>query len=324
MTDIDKRITEYESLCNAWFDISGRKDKVRERRFVLGEDVIEYSKRINKTPLEYTPKDLYLLFFKEIKIKTISEYNSFKNGFSQMYEYAISVGATSRNITNDALFSTEVARKNIGDINDYLSPQDVSAILNSIKRNRVYGQALFLSLYENVGRTCRELSRIKTSDIDFNKRKIRRDNGVVIGISKTLISLYHELTQIDSYESRSGQQFGMDRMYDSLFPRLAYADTKDYDEGLYSEKLSVNLSAEIRRISKDIDYSLSARIIYESGMFNNVSDYIGGKDVMIDALVSNNRAKNALLKKALEHFGYSINITSFKYAYRGMAQRAYE
>ena len=323
MTDIDKRITEYEKLCGAWFDISGRKDKVRERRFVLGDDVIEYSQKINKTPLEYTPKDLYSLFFKEIKIKTISEYNSFKNGFSQMYEYAISVGAASRNITNDALFSTEIARKNIGDINEYLSPLDVSAILNSIKRNRVYGQALFLSIYENVGRTCRELSRLKIQDIDFDECKIRRDNGVVIGISKNLINLYRELIQIDSYESRSGQQFGMDRLYDSLFPRLAYVDTKDYDEGLYNEKLSVNLSAEIRRLSKDIGYNLSARIIYESGMFNNVSDYIGGKDVMIDALVSNDRAKNALLKKALEHFGYSINVTSFKYAYKGMAQRAY-
>lgn len=315
------KFDKYKEIVDEWLSISKRQDKIREKRFILGDDIIEYSKEINKTPLEYEPIDLYTLIYKRIKVKTLSEYNSFKNGLSQLYEYAISIGEINRNITNDPLFSTSVARNNIGNMSDYLSEQDVSAIVSKIKRNRIYFLALFMSLYENVGRTCREISRIKSSDIDFDNATIKRDNGKIIGISKRLIGLYTDLLEVDSYESRSGQQFAMVREYGLLFPRLAYADSKEYNEDLYSEKLAVNLSAEIRRVSDEIGVEMSARIIYESGMFHNVSNYVGGDDVMIDAMTANDRKKNKLLKDALTHYGYTITLQSFKYAHKGVVAR---
>lgn len=319
--DITDKLNEYKKITDEWISISGRKDKIREGRYIAGNDIMQYSEKIDKTPLEFSAVDLYTLIHKEICVKTLSEYNSFKNGFSQLYEYCISRGYIQRNITHDALLSTEKAWESISGHTLFVTDDDIRKLFNSFKRNQAHNEALFLSLYENLGRNCREIARIKRSDFDYDNRTVRRIDGTVINISERLAKRLLSLDELDVYESKSGQQFKLARMYNSLFPRLSYRDGADYDEQTYNEKLAVNLNAEIRRIGADMGVELSAKGIYESGVLHNISTYMGGIDNMVDALTDNDKAKNKLLKEALAHYGYKMEIYSLKYLYKGIAAK---
>lgn len=277
--------------------------------------LIDYMNEQQRTPLEFTAKDLFVLFLDKYKMTNITSINIYRKDFEDFYNWLIQKGIMGKNICNNEILTTEKITSYIAEKNTiYYEPNDIKEICAWLIQNREYDETIIRSMYEGAVVDLMELAAVKVSDINFRRKTYTNKNGKIRVLSDRLAFLFKVMTTKDEYFTNDDRRFNMVHYEDYLMPivKTEKNNNTDYVRNTYN-----NLYYELRRSERKCGRKITGRVLYDSGLLYKVINNLGGKENFVHEMLDKRDSKD--LAFALDLADYTMKVSRFKYMYRSYA-----
>ena len=281
-----------------------------KRYILLGDDLKKYCDDLEKTPIDFTPRELsnFLLSRGITHPTTVSRHITM---FRQLYEILKDDGVRFDNPCESELLNINYIIINTKADVPFYSSADIDRIIQKIDCNKAFYEGIIRTFYEGVAENSTEIWQLNRSDIDFSNRTVNTKRGSKV-ISERLFEAYKEVLTISDLQdphprSKDGfRQTSCRRdFYGAVFPISTKSPATFY----------LN---RFRKVSEMGGCEITPHHLYYCGFLDYAGKKIGVEkllELMLDYR-RNTKVDTRVIEGLIEEYRFAIPITKIKYQLR--------
>lgn len=300
------------------------------KAYLYDARLVEMQEDDGCTLIEFDADDIAELLLDRMQIQSVTTFQAVRGAYSKFFDWLLAKGIVSINPCLQLPLSLETFTNYLS-YNEALKPLTYEEICNAIDLNadnKHYFNIVFLSIYEGVFSSYKQLAGLKFDDVDFDAGIIHTKNGDKVPSKRLLDSIKNIKNEREFvFKYRTGTLIFVDS---GVIPYI-YINKKDIVDFSSKEeaehRIHKSIHKQTKRFNERWGTDLTQQRLWESGIINRVIAELGEEEfveMMLNPTTDKDEHErlNAVLN-SIQGWGFDnkLAIDKFKTNYRYHAVR---